>query len=111
MDERARELFSEEPRHTELVRVSYIMAKNNLGGYSVDNFSEDNYYYDRVMSKNIFFKTNYVWSGRPNTIGPWNVLWPIPVTVITANTMGHINQNKGYSGAENNIPPLDVIEE
>ena len=29
---------------------------------------------------------------------------------INSNTKGHINQNKGYAGSENNIPPLETIE-
>lgn len=111
MDERARELYSEEPRQNELVRVSYIMAKNNIGGYSLENFSEHNYFYDRVISHNVFFRTNFVWGGDPFRIAPYNVLWPIPITVITANTKGVINQNQGYSGTENNVPPLETIEE
>ncbi|HUX56464.1 MAG TPA: RagB/SusD family nutrient uptake outer membrane protein [Bacteroidales bacterium] len=111
MDERARELYSEEPRHNELVRVSYIMAKNNISGYSLENFSEHNYFYDRVMRLNVFFKTNFVWGGDPYRIAPWNVLFPIPVTVITANTKGVINQNQGYYGTENNLPPLETIKE
>jgi len=111
LDERARELWSEEPRHTELNRISYIMAKNNINGYSIGNFSEHNYFYDRVISRNVFFRTNFVWGTAPYKIAPWNVLCPIPVTVITANTMGVINQNQGYYGYENNKPPLETIEE
>jgi len=37
-DERARELFIEEKRHNELVRVSYILAKLNRDGYTLANF-------------------------------------------------------------------------
>jgi len=33
------------------------------------------------------------------------VLWPVPSQAINANSLGHINQNKGYPGAESNIPP------
>jgi hypothetical protein len=39
------------------------------------------------------------------------VLWPVNSTVILANTLGVINQNKGYAGAERNVPPLETIEE
>ena len=111
MDERARELFSEEPRHSELTRVSFIMAESNLGGYNLSNFSGKNYFYDRVSTKNVFFRINFVWGGTPYRIAPWNVLWPIPVTAITANTLGVINQNPGYTGSENNRPPLETIED
>src|SRR5690606_14137458 len=39
-DERARELYTEEPRHSEMVRVSYIFASLNREGYSLESFSE-----------------------------------------------------------------------
>lgn len=43
-------------------------------------------------------------------MSPYHVLWPIPASTINSNTKGHINQNKGYAGSENNIPPLETIE-
>jgi len=39
-DERMRELYLEEFRHSELVRIANIMARGNIGGYSLDNFHE-----------------------------------------------------------------------
>ena len=45
-----------------------------------------------------------------NTFAKYHVLWPIPASTINSNTKGHINQNKGYAGSENNIPPLETIE-
>ena len=109
-DERARELFAETPRHSELVRASYIMAKSNLNGYSLSNFSEKNYYYDRVMAKNIFYQQNFEFLGNKPSMAPFHVLWPVPASVILANTLGTVNQNVGYDGAENNVPPLETIE-
>jgi hypothetical protein len=44
-------------------------------------------------------------------MSPYHVLWPIPADAIRANTLGHINQNKGYNGSESNILPLDKILE
>ena len=44
--------------------------------------------------------------GNTANIVPFHVLWPIPSNVILANTLGHINQNIGYGGAESNISPL-----
>ena len=105
-DERARELFGESPRHSELVRASYIMAKLNIGGYSLDNFSEKNYYFDRVMRKDIFYSQGITFYANTISIKPYNVLWPIPSTVITANTLGVINQNVGYDGADKNVAPI-----
>jgi hypothetical protein len=108
-DERARELFIEEMRHTELVRVAYIMAKMNRGGYSLANFSEKNWFYDRVMAKNIFYTIATIGT-YTFYMAPYHALWPISINVITANTLGHINQNAGYEGAQTNIPPLETIE-
>jgi hypothetical protein len=58
LDERARELHAEEARETELTRIAYLMADNNLEGYRLDNFSGSNCWYDRVMDKIIFYQTS-----------------------------------------------------
>jgi starch-binding outer membrane protein, SusD/RagB family len=110
MNERARELFAEEPRHSELVRVSYIMAKLGLGGYSLNNFSNKNFYFDRVMKYNNTYEKKIQLLGNTANMAPFHVLWPIPSLVITANTQAVINQNVGYNGAEKNIAPLTVIK-
>lgn len=110
-DERARELYTEEPRHSEMVRVSYIIATLNREGYTLESFSEKNWYYDRVMRFNYHYQEpKFEWFGNIAAMDPYHVLWAIPQSVITANTLGTINQNKGYDGAENNIPPLESIE-
>lgn len=109
LDERARELFAEEPRHAEMVRMSYILAKKGLNGYNLANFSEKNYYYDRVKRKNPTYDQKINLNGNVAAIAPFHVLWPIPSTIITANTKGVINQNKGYDGADKNIAPLEDI--
>src|SRR5690606_18787888 len=109
MDERARELFAEEPRHCEMVRISYMLAQQNLRGYTVANFSEKNYYYDRLKSRNPTYDQKIEMLGNIANIAPFHILWPIPSSVITANTKGVINQNKGYDGAERNAPPLEEI--
>jgi len=109
-DERARELFAEEPRHGEMVRVSYIMARNNLHGYTLDQFSQRNWFFDRTMAKNLFFQIELQWGAQSYRLAPYNALWPIPESVIASNTLGVINQNEGYSGSEHNQPPLQTIE-
>ncbi|MBY5959145.1 RagB/SusD family nutrient uptake outer membrane protein [Membranicola marinus] len=110
MDERARELFAEEPRHSELVRVSYLMAAEGKAGYSLSSFSENNYYFDRVMRYNKTYEQKIELLGNTAAMAPFHVLWPIPDRIITANTLATINQNKGYDGAEKNVPPLETIE-
>lgn len=111
-DETARELFAESPRQNELNRVSYILAKRNERGYSLDNIHEKNYFYDRVSQNNDF----YLRSSQVNSLGqnpniqPFHFQWPISDPIINANTLGRINQNKGYVGSQNNVPPLENIE-
>ncbi|SEA36518.1 Starch-binding associating with outer membrane [Arachidicoccus rhizosphaerae] len=104
-DERARELFLEEHRKSELTRVAFLMAQEGKNGYSISNFSEKNWYYDRVMAKNNFYGTQYFYSTNSYVMKPYHVLWPIPENWILANSEGHINQNIGYPGAENNVAP------
>jgi hypothetical protein len=110
-DERLRELYLEEFRHSELVRIANIMARNNIDGYSLDNFHEKNWWYDRVMNYNTWFKEGRIGPNIYRTT-PKYVYWPIDVNVITTNTMGVINQNRGYQGDELNKPPLtEIIDE
>lgn len=114
LDERARELYYEEPRKTELTRMAYIFAKTgksyNGTTYSVANFSTSNFMIDRILEKNEFYRKNFVTvHGDMFKISQYHVLWPIPQAAILANTDGHINQNIGYSGAAANVPPSDKI--
>lgn len=103
-DERARELFFEDHRKTELTRVAIIKAESGKDGYSMSNFSEKNWYYDRVMEKNNFFAEEYYYSTNAFVMRPYHVWWPIPMNAIESNTEGRINQNYGYDGYEDNIP-------
>lgn len=109
LDERARELFAEEPRHSEMVRISYMLAQQSLQGYTLANFSEKNYYYDRLMRKNPTYTQKINLNNNIANIAPFHILWPIPSAIITANTKGVINQNKGYDGYEGNKAPLETI--
>lgn len=113
LDERARELFYEEPRKTELTRISYIYAQTGIASdagetYSLENFSEKNFFFDHISSVTDFYNKGVTTlKGNTYTMAPFHVLWPIPETAISANVEGHINQNQGYTGAENNIEPWD----
>lgn len=113
LDERARELFYEEPRKCELTRIAYIYAKTGIPAdngktYSLDKFSTENYFYDRIMSLTEFYnkgvKNAY---GLTYTMQPYHVLWPIALKATSTNVEGHINQTPGYDGWENNIEPMD----
>ncbi|MBD0825400.1 RagB/SusD family nutrient uptake outer membrane protein [Aestuariibaculum marinum] len=113
VDERARELFYEEPRKTELTRISYIYAQTGIPAdngktYSLNNFSENNFFFDHISSVTDFYNkgvTNQI--GNEYTMGAWHVLWPISESAISVNVQGHINQNDGYTGSESNIEPIE----
>lgn len=117
LDERARELYYEEPRKVELTRISYLFAKTgktayNGKTYTMDQFSKDNFFYDRIMEKTDFYNKGVKTShGDEYKISPYHVLWPIPQAAIGANVSGLINQNEGYDGFQNNVPPLTEIPE
>lgn len=113
LDERARELFYEEPRKTELTRIAYIYAQTGIPSYtgkvySMKNFSKDNFWYDRIMETTDFYNKGVkTIAGNEFTMSPYHVLWPVPAKAISANPQGVINQNEGYPGTEKNVPPLD----
>lgn len=116
LDERARELYYEEPRKTELTRVAFTFAKTGKSfkgkTYSTASFSTANFWYDRLMDKNDFYKRNIKnVRGDAYTISPYHVLWPVPRQAVLANSLAVLNQNLGYSGSEKNIPALDKIPE
>ncbi|HEY9487698.1 MAG TPA: RagB/SusD family nutrient uptake outer membrane protein, partial [Chryseosolibacter sp.] len=115
LDERARELYYEEPRKTELARIAFLFAKTGKAApngktYSMDNFSQDNFYFDRIMETTHFYNKGVsTRHGDHYTMSPYHVLWPIPANAINANTLGRINQNAGYVGYEKNVPALTEI--
>jgi hypothetical protein len=112
LDERARELFAEEFRKTELTRMAFIMAEKGINGYSLDTFSEKNFWFDRIMEKNEFYRAgDILWGPNIYRMSPFHVLWPIPSNAIDSNLGGVINQNKGYVGFEKNQSPLTVIDD
>ena len=114
LDERARELYYEEPRKTELTRIAFIYAKTGKADdkgrtYRMDNFSEKNFFYDHIMDVTDFYNKGVKTPiGNEYTIAPHNVLWPIALNAISTNVQGHINQTPEYAGSENNIEPLDI---
>lgn len=113
LDERARELFYEEPRKTELTRIAYIYAETgktayNGKTYKMEEFDTKNFFFDHITLVTDFYNKGVTTlKGNTYTMAPYHVLWPIPETAISANVQGHINQNKGYQGAETNIEPWD----
>lgn len=123
LDERCRELYGEEYRHNELVRISIIFAKTgkqcyNGKTYSWDghdmevSLSKNSFYYDRMIEKNNFFREQVAWATYPTTryrIEPKHIFWPIYQPYIIGNVGAILNQTTGYDGSENNIEPLTHI--
>jgi hypothetical protein len=113
IDERARELFYEEARKTELTRIAYLYAQTGrttyLGTtYTLERFSESNFWFDHIMKVTDFYNQDVRTAmGNYYTMAPFHILWPIPEEAIAANMQGRINQNVGYAGTEYNIPPID----
>ena len=121
LDERNRELFGEEYRHDELVRISIILAKGNRTAYNgvtyslsdpndiEKSISASSFYYDRIMEKNTFYSEEVPWatySTTKYTMDPMHVFWPVYQNYIVGNVEATLNQTTGYNGAEGNIEPL-----
>lgn len=120
LDERNRELWGEEYRHDELVRISVIFAKTgkqdpNGITYSWDgndmekSLSANSFYYNRMMDKNNFFRdgvTSPVSASVKFTIDPMHIFWPIYEPYIVGNVNNILNQTTGYEGSEKNVEPL-----
>lgn len=64
----------EDHRKTELTRIAFLKAEKGVDGYSLNNFSEKNWYYDRVMEKNNFFAEEYYYSTNAFIMKPYHVL-------------------------------------
>ena len=116
LDERARELYIEEPRKTELTRIAFIYAQTGKPAddgtvYNISNFSDKNFWYDHIMATTHFYNKGLrTIHDDEYTMSPYHVLWPIPQASINSNVNGVINQNKGYSGYDKNVTPLSEIE-
>ncbi|NJN26721.1 MAG: RagB/SusD family nutrient uptake outer membrane protein [Cyclobacteriaceae bacterium] len=120
LDERCRELYGEEYRHDELVRLSVVFAKSekiayngktyNITGNDIEkSLSSGSFYYDRMMEKNSFFRDEVPWATYTTTrytIDPMHIFWPVYQNYIVGNVENVLNQTTGYNGAENNVEPL-----
>jgi len=78
--------------------------------YNMASFGTDNFWYDRIMEYGDFYNKG-VWSntGQEYVINPFHILWPVSERSISANSLGIMNQNYGYTGFENNVPALTSI--
>lgn len=103
MDERARELWMEEWRWTELSRVSYCLALSGKpdewgNTYSVNNLSVNSYWFQRIQHYNNYYNKGVAVLGRSYTMAAKNIYLPIPQSAINANRDGRLSQNYGYDG-------------
>lgn len=125
-NERARELYLEEWRNSELTRISYCLALSGKpdewgNTYSLSTWDKQegtdanggSYWYQRIMHYTPYNKgeikvrtatLNYMMDKR-------NVYWPIPNSAITANNKGKLSQNYGYDGYDPSIPQWETWEE
>jgi hypothetical protein len=120
LDERCRELWGEEYRHDELVRISVIFAKTGKQCYNGKTYSWDgndmekslssnSFYYDRQIEKNNYFREQVPWSTYPTTkytMDPKHIFWPVFEDYLIGNVGAILNQTTGYDGSESNIEPL-----
>jgi len=127
--ERARELYYEELRHDELVRIAYTYCRTGKTcevfnrTYNLDKFSGNggdgenlkeygyNFYWDWVHTYNGIFNRGIVLGKYGEyLLSVHHVLWPVPETSITSNTKGVINQTPGYVTPYKRITPLQIGE-
>jgi hypothetical protein len=119
LDERNRELYGEEYRHDELVRMSIIFAKTgksykgktySMSGTDIEkSLSANSFFYDRVIEKNNFFREEVPWSTYPTTkytMDKKHIFWPVYEPYLIGNVGAKLNQTTGYDGSEDNIEPL-----
>jgi hypothetical protein len=121
LDERNRELYAEEYRHDELVRMSVIFAKTGKSDYMGNTYSlgedyevslsNNSFYYHRVMDKNSFFRDEVSWVtySVKYTMDPMHVFWPVALDYIIGNVDNTLNQTTGYDGSEGNVEPLTHV--
>lgn len=120
LDERNRELYGEEYRHDELVRMSVILAKTGKPCYNGNTYSmsgtdyekslsANSFYYDRVIEKNNFFREEVHWSTYTDiryTMDPMHIFWPVYEPYLVGNVNNVLNQTTGYDGSVKNVEPL-----
>ncbi len=125
MNERARELYFEEWRNCELKRVSLCLARSGRpdewgNTYDINTFDKqsgtDNtggsYWYQRVIHYNMYNSGQQINVSASNpsfkyVMDKKNMYWPIPEKAITSNSKGHLHQNFGYDGYDENVKEWD----
>lgn len=126
MAERARELYVEEWRQSEMVRVSWCLAKSGKpdewgNTYDIKTWDKQSgteivpagqvpsggsYWYRRCIVYNLFnhgpiVSNNHEWNFK---VDKRNLFWPVPNAAITSNLHAPLRQNYGYDGYDENAP-------
>ncbi len=121
MAERARELYLEEFRQAEMVRVSWCLANSGMPdewGNTYDaktwdkqdgtDLSGGSYWYKRCTTYNVFNRQcGKGTQGSQNfeyKVNKHNLFWPVPNSAITANNKAQLRQNYGYDGYDESTP-------
>jgi len=121
MSERARELYLEEFRQAEMVRVSWCLARSGVADewnntYDLNTWDKQegtdlnggSYWYRRCTTYNVF-NHDYGKGQQGNQtfeykVNKHNMFWPVPNSAITANNKGVLRQNYGYDGYDESVP-------
>lgn len=128
VNERARELYLEEWRHTELSRISYCLALSGKpdewgNTYDVNTYDKNSgtektgnssYWYKRVVNIGGMYNIGGINSNNRTLMykmDKCNLYWPIPNKSIVANSKGKLSQNFGYDGYDPNTPKWETWEE
>ena len=132
--ERARELYNEEYRQSELARVSWCLAKSGKpdewgNTYDIKTWdkqagvdddlpygvvpSSGSYWYRRTVYYNLYNHGPIVSNGKAWNfrVDKRNIFWPIPQDEITANAKAPLRQNYGYDGYDETVPMFDNWED
>ncbi len=121
MAERARELYLEEFRQAEMVRVSWCLAnsgKPDEWGNTYDAKTWDkqegtdlnggSYWYKRCTTYSVFNRPCGKGSQGSQSfeykVNKHNLFWPVPNSAITANNKAQLRQNYGYDGYDDSTP-------
>ncbi len=128
MAERARELYMEEFRQAEMVRVSWCLAKSGMpdewgNTYSLDNWDKQegtdlnggSYWFKRCTTYNVFNRPYGKGTQGSQSfeykVNKHNLFWPVPNSAITANNKAQLRQNYGYDGYDESVPMFTNYED
>lgn len=126
MNERARELYMEEFRHVELVRVSMCLAMTGIqdewgNTYDINTWDKQtgtdaaggSYWYQRIYHYSLYNHGPIVSGGKEfnYTMDKHNMYWPVSHDAIVGNKFVKLHQNYGYDGYDESVPMWSTWQE